>query len=108
MEASGSAGSTGWSASSPGESRSADTLAVSVESPNGELGPGLPDLVWEDSLLRALSNLTAIGSSTVARISHDGFLGGISAPSVAIDGASGLAPRRHLVSACASDQETRV
>jgi predicted Zn-dependent protease len=57
---------------------------------NGELGPGLPDLVWEDSLLRALSNLIGVGSSTVVRISHDGFLGGISAPAVAIDGVGGL------------------
>jgi predicted Zn-dependent protease len=56
----------------------------------GRLGEGLPDLIWEDSLLRALSNLTAVGSTTVVRVSHDGFLGGISAPSVAIDGAGSL------------------
>jgi predicted Zn-dependent protease len=57
---------------------------------DGKLGAGLPDLIWEDSLLRALSNLTAVGSATVVRVSHDGFLGGISTPSVAIDGTGSL------------------
>ena len=56
---------------------------------DGRLGQGLPDLIWEDSLLRALSNLTGLGTSPVVRVSHDGILGGISAPSVAIDGVSG-------------------
>lgn len=56
----------------------------------GQLGEGLPDLIWDDSLLRALSSLAAIGSSTVVRVSHDGFLGGISSPAVAIDGVTGL------------------
>ena len=57
---------------------------------DGKLGKGLPDLIWQDSLLRAMSNLTGIGSSSAVQISHDGFLGGISAPSVAIDGVGGL------------------
>ncbi len=57
---------------------------------NGELAEGLPDLLWEDSLLRALSNLSGVGDSTVVRTSQDGFLGGISAPAVAISGVTGL------------------
>lgn len=57
---------------------------------NGALGEGLPDLVWEDSLLRALSNLAALGSSTVVRCSHDGFLGGISAPAITISAGNTL------------------
>ena len=57
---------------------------------DGALGDGLPDLIWEDSLLRALSNLGGIGSSTVVQASHDGYLGGTSAPSLAITGVAGL------------------
>ena len=57
---------------------------------DGQLGEGLPDLIWEDSLLRALSNLKGLGKSAVMRCSQDGFLGGISAPSIAISGVSGL------------------
>ena len=57
---------------------------------NGELAQGVPNLIWEDSLLRALSNLMRIGDSRVIRISRDGFLGGISTPSIAIAGVSGL------------------
>lgn len=56
----------------------------------GKLGQGLPDLIWEDSLLRALSNLAGVGRSAVVRVSHDGFLGGTSAPALAIDGVGGL------------------
>ena len=59
---------------------------------NGSLGEGLPDLVWEDSLLRALSSLTAVGTQPVLRISQDGFLGGISTPTVAITAANTLRP----------------
>lgn len=57
---------------------------------DGELAQGVPDLIWQDSLLRVLSNLTRIGDSRVVRISHDGFLGGISTPSVAIAGVGNL------------------
>jgi PmbA protein len=59
---------------------------------DGKLGKGLPDLVWEDSLLRAFSNLLAIGSEPGLRISHDGVLGGISTPALAIADASNLRP----------------
>ena len=57
---------------------------------DGALAQGAPNLIWEDSLLRALSNLMGIGNSRVIRISHDGFLGGIAAPSVAIAGVGSL------------------
>jgi predicted Zn-dependent protease len=57
---------------------------------SGQLAEGLPDLVWEDSLLRALANLPGVGAATVQRLSHDGFLGGTSAPSLVITGVSGL------------------
>lgn len=57
---------------------------------DGQLAEGLPDLVWEDSLLRALSNLLQIGSEPVLQLSHDGVLGGISAPGLVISGVTGL------------------
>ena len=56
----------------------------------GKLTAGLPDLIWEDSLLRAFSNLLGIGSSPVQRLSHDGLLGGISTPSLAFSGVTNL------------------
>jgi predicted Zn-dependent protease len=57
---------------------------------NGKLSSAIPDLIWEDSLLRAFSNLVGIGSSPIQRISQDGFLGGISTPSMAFSGVSQL------------------
>ena len=57
---------------------------------SGKLSSAIPDLIWEDSLLRAFSNLVGIGSSQVQRISQDGFLGGISTPSMAFSGVSQL------------------
>jgi predicted Zn-dependent protease len=59
----------------------------------GSLAEGLPDLIWEDSLLRAFSNLLGVGSQSVVRLSHDGFLGGISTPPLAIADATNLRPR---------------
>ena len=59
---------------------------------DGGLAEGLPDLVWEDSLLRALSNLLGVGSEPVTRISHDGVLGGISTPPLAIADSSNFRP----------------
>ncbi len=58
----------------------------------GQLAEGLPDLIWEDSLLRAFSNLLGVGSEPVLRISHDGVLGGISTPALAIADTSSLRP----------------
>jgi predicted Zn-dependent protease len=52
----------------------------------------VPELVWEDSLLRVFSNFIAIGSNPVTRASHDGILGATSAPAVAIAEAATLQP----------------
>ncbi len=56
----------------------------------GELSSAVPDLIWEDSLLRAFSNLIGIGSSPIQRLSPDSVLGGISAPSMAFSGVTQL------------------
>lgn len=56
----------------------------------GQLGQGLPDLLWEDSLLRAFSSLLALGAEPVVWSPRAGFFGAISAPSLAISGVSGL------------------
>ncbi|MDH3253636.1 MAG: metallopeptidase TldD-related protein [Acidobacteriota bacterium] len=53
---------------------------------DGRLDRGVPDLVLEDSLLRAFSALLGIGNRPVRRASGDGYLGGISAPAVAVTG----------------------
>ena len=58
----------------------------------GKLAEGLPDLIWEDSLLRAFSNLLGVGSESVVRLSHDGIIGGISTPALAIADTSNLRP----------------
>ncbi len=59
----------------------------------GELGPPLPDLFWEDSLLRAFSGILEIGSETATRLTRDGYLGGFTAPAVALAGIEGLRVR---------------
>ncbi len=56
----------------------------------GRLEAPLPDLFWEDSLLRAFSSILGIGAESVNRLTRDGYLGGFSAPSVAIAGVEGL------------------
>ena len=53
---------------------------------DGELAEGLPDVIWEDNLLRAFSSLLGLGGTPVVQVSPDGFLGGISAPALAIPG----------------------
>lgn len=50
----------------------------------GALGAAVPELVWEDSLLRVFSNFLGLGQELVTRATHDGVLGGITAPAVAI------------------------
>ncbi len=50
----------------------------------GALTHPLPDLAWEDSVLRVFSDLRGLGRSTACRVSSDGVLGGISAPAVVI------------------------
>lgn len=57
---------------------------------DGRLAEPLPDLLWEDGLLRAFSSLAALGSETVRIASPDGYLGGISAPGLAINGVTDL------------------
>ncbi len=59
----------------------------------GGLGRAVPDLVWQDSLLRALSNLSGLGRETVRRLGPDGFLGGISAPALALAAVQSLTPQ---------------
>ncbi|MYA06438.1 MAG: hypothetical protein F4060_16360 [Holophagales bacterium] len=56
----------------------------------GRLAEPVIDLVWEDSLLRVFSNLLAIGASCFCRPSRDGFLGGTSAPALAVADVDGL------------------
>ncbi|MEE8368453.1 MAG: metallopeptidase TldD-related protein, partial [Thermoanaerobaculia bacterium] len=57
---------------------------------SGRLAHALPDLIWEDSLLRAFSSLVGIGAETVISRHQEGFLGGTSAPSLAISGVTNL------------------
>lgn len=57
----------------------------------GRLGEALPDLFWEDSLLRLFSSLRAVGGEPV-RLAEPGFLGAVSAPMLAVDGAEALRP----------------
>jgi len=56
----------------------------------GRLAEPVIDLVWEDSLLRVFSNLLAIGAICSCRPSRDGFLGGTSAPALAVADVDGL------------------
>lgn len=55
----------------------------------GRLAEGLPELVWEDSLLRLFSRVLAVGGEPV-RLADPAFLGGTSAPMLAVDGAEAL------------------
>ena len=56
----------------------------------GRLAEPMIDLVWEDSLLRVFSNLLTIGATCFCRPSRDGFLGGTSAPALAVADVDGL------------------
>lgn len=58
---------------------------------DGRLGAGLQDVVWEDSLLRVLSSLLAIGHQPIVCPTAT-LLGGISAPSLAVAGGGTLRP----------------
>jgi hypothetical protein len=55
----------------------------------GRLAGGLPELVWEDSLLRLFSRVLAVGGDPV-RLADPAFLGGTSAPMLVVDGAEAL------------------
>ena len=59
---------------------------------DGHLAGPLPDLIWEDSLLRIFSSFIGIGRTTARRLSRDRALGGICAPAVAIGTAQSLRP----------------
>lgn len=60
----------------------------------GQLAQPLPDLVWNDSLLRVFSRLEAVGQEHSVKVSRDGVLGGTSAPSIVLPGVEGLVPSR--------------
>jgi predicted Zn-dependent protease len=55
----------------------------------GRLGTPLPDLIWEDSLLHTLSNLSGLGSETVTWSTRT-FAGAFSAPALALAEVVGL------------------
>jgi predicted Zn-dependent protease len=56
----------------------------------GKLGPPLPELVWEDSLLRALARLRAVGRDPVVRAVSSTPLGAISAPALVLTESEGF------------------
>jgi len=60
---------------------------------DGALAEALPDCIWDESLLRCLSESPAIGSVSTRRLSRDGILGGISAPPLLL-ATHGLHPAR--------------
>ena len=60
---------------------------------NGRLGAALPDLVWEDSLLRALARLKALGKDAAVLSTATTPLGAIAAPAVVLADAEGLQTR---------------
>ncbi|HLX06669.1 MAG TPA: metallopeptidase TldD-related protein [Thermoanaerobaculia bacterium] len=56
----------------------------------GVLGPPLPDLVWEDSLLGALARVQTLGDRPVAIAGRDMLFGATAAPLLALRGAERL------------------
>lgn len=59
---------------------------------DGGLGPALPDLVWEASLLRMFARLEAVGERTVVRTTPTTPLGAIAAPAVVVTDTEQLRP----------------
>jgi PmbA protein len=51
---------------------------------DGRTAEPLPDRIWETSLLRTLASVPAIGSTTCRALGSSGYLGGISAPALAV------------------------
>jgi predicted Zn-dependent protease len=47
---------------------------------DGRLAEAIPDCVWDDSLLRCLSEGPVLGATLGRRLSRDGVLGGVCAP----------------------------
>ncbi len=59
---------------------------------DAEIAEAVPELSWEDSLLRVFSNFIDIGNDCVTRASRDGVLGATVAPATAIAGIAELKP----------------
>lgn len=57
---------------------------------NGKLGSPLEDFFWQDSLLRAFSSLIGLGTRVTRRLGDDGYLGGLCAPPLALNGVAPL------------------
>ena len=51
---------------------------------DGRLAEPLPDMVWESSLVRTLADIAGVGSAADRSLGASGYLGGISAPALAI------------------------
>jgi predicted Zn-dependent protease len=49
---------------------------------DGQLAEALPDCIWDDSLLRCLSESPQLGNALARRLGRDGVLGGICAPPI--------------------------
>ncbi len=52
---------------------------------DGRLAEPLPDMVWQTSLLRALAGIAGVGSAARRSLGASIYLGGISAPALAIE-----------------------
>ena len=61
---------------------------------SGGLGAPLPDLVWEDSLLRVFSALAAVGTQRTRLRGDDLLLGGVVTPAVVVTEVRDLRPLR--------------
>ena len=51
---------------------------------DGDLAEPLPDMVWQTSLVRTLASIAGIGAIAGRSLGRSGYLGGISAPALAI------------------------
>ncbi len=58
----------------------------------GRLAAPVVDLVWEDSLLRALASVAGMGRETTRRLGPDRFTGGFSSPAIALAEVPALRP----------------
>ncbi len=57
---------------------------------DGALGAPVPDLIWEDTLLRSLSNVNGLGMESVTWASGRGFEASVTAPSISLADIVGL------------------
>ena len=51
---------------------------------DGRLAEPVPEIVWQTSLVRALASVRGLGATTALSLGGSGYLGGISAPAMAI------------------------